>query len=247
MDLSSSIAEAIVLSHDILKFSNFQIYNNNDVVYSDKLRLSKLDIESLSVYIRNYLRKVTKNPLIEITYKKIKFPNDSIHGIGILKKNSDSNDIVIYINESLNHCKTRFAMCKELIQAYLDCGEFNFDRAIYSPIDIIPQIKEANECQRKLNNPQQNGDFSFPIGFNTEALSFVISGDLFFPVSDKKMIKLIGEKLIDATHTLTNYDLSYIYKCPEYMTEMYRESVEKVAMEYFSIHEACEYCKYDKG
>lgn len=227
MNFSGALMEGICLSYDIVKTSNKTIFSINPI--EKKLSLLKLDYKNLALFVRDFLRKILDNENLDIYINKIKFPTDSIYGMNIF--NEDNNEIHVFVNSELNECWTRFVICKELIQLYLDCGVFSENKSSYTPEQIIEQIKEATISQHSLNSIDDNYEFS--MGFEVEALAYIVVTDLFFPVDNKLLVQKLGVNLIDVdTIEFSHYDLAKLFKTPEFITRFYRSEIEKSSLEY---------------
>ena len=227
MNFSGALMEGICLSYDIVKCSEGKIFSNNRI--DSKVILHKLDYISLANFVIVFLRKVTENENLILKIKKYKFPNDSVYGTCTYKKKT--HEINIYVNSELNECWTRFAICKELIQLYLDCSETTGSYKSYSPYEIIEQIKVATINQQYLSSA--NKDYEFDEGFNSEALAYIVSTDLFFPKKNKLLIKEIGTIIIEGLNTnFTHFDLANLFKTPEYITKFYRFHIEEASLIY---------------
>lgn len=226
MKFSGALMEGLCLSHDIVKTSKKQIFSKNGNI--PNLNLYKLEYVNLSLFVCEFVRKITGNKNWKIRIKEFKFPNDSIYGMYLFRK--ESNEINIYVNSELNECWTRFSICKELIQIYLDCGVNSDKDKSYSPSEIIEQIKEATIDQHSLNSTDKNYEFSE--GFSGEVLAYIVVTDLFFPLDNKKLIREIG-KIIDLPNSnFTHYDLASLFKVPEHIAKFYRNSIEEASLAY---------------
>jgi len=225
MVFSGALMEGLCLSYDIAKGTKNVIFSNNPT----NPDLYKLDYKNLAVFVRDYLRIIKENPNLEISIKEFKFPNDSIYGMNLVREGSDVIDI--YLNSELNECWSRFVICKELIQLYLDSGKLVKNEKSYPPNEIIEQIKEATVAQQYLNKIDK--DYKFSTGFSPEALAYIIVTDLFFPLENKRLVKKIGTDVIDKKkHNFTHYDLASLFKTPEHITRFYRAYIEEASLVY---------------
>lgn len=230
MNFTGAIAESLIMSHDLSKnhgtFFMKALDADPDTGNAFVLPFHRICIVSLSDFITEHLKKVTGNGLIKINIKKIKFPRDSSI-YGSVYRNSNTSEITIYINGDLNECWCRFAICKELIQLYVD-GDVGKIHQFYTPKNIKEQMRDLVRSQRTLTNASE--EIQFDEGFNLEATAFITTVDLIFPIADKNNLFVLGGMIDSNKYQYTNYDLALSYKMPEFIVKFYRRYIEKQSL-----------------
>lgn len=231
MYFTGALGESLVISQELINREGASFLDSSPLFpdsSDNRFFINKINVDNLAVIVRNYLRVITNDNQLEIVFKTIKFPNSTIYGA--LHKDGKS-EVTIYTNLELNDCWTRFVKCKELMQLYVDSNNTHSYRE-YSSSEIIKQIKEVIRSQGTLISADDV--YEFDAGYESEAIAFLATIDLFFPKEDKLFVHILGE-MIAEKKGYTNYDLALTYKTPEFIVKFYRKYIEKMSMALLNI------------
>lgn len=198
----------------------------NNCLYNNSIdEFDNLDVDKLAKYVKNFLLQVTGLNLKLYVIELDELPNDTIYG----NLYREGSDFYIFVNTKKTSCWQRFTRCKELVQLYVDMGNPEIPK--YALSDIITQIKETNEPQRKLS--KGHGDYEFPKGFTSEALAYLMALDLFFKVEHKGVLNDLYKRLEEKTADFTYFDIADTFKCPEYLTKQYLRDLGQTSYQYY--------------
>lgn len=218
-NLLNVVTDAIVLSHDLSK-------TYEQIIYEEGV-LFKLDPDKLLDIVLDYLKQTTDIKGIDVR-KHHNFPSGNVYGV--LK--IDNNIAQITVNGKLNDCWSRFTICKEILQLYIDtkCCIQN-----YPSSDIVQQINDLVEAQNRLVGTHINGASYFNEQEITEKAvseftAIAMAIDIIFPFSQKNGILSQIESLIVANE-ITLYDIAFILKMPEFVVTTYYKSFHNTSLQ----------------
>ena len=222
MKIKDIVEETLVLSRDILSQTGGQFYDNIN-------EIEQFQEEKFKNLMCAYLEKSLNKP-INVCY--IDFESDCIYGALSVDEQDLLIDIYIAINRKKSNCWQRFVICKEMVQLYVDMDPDRSSRwQKYKTADIITQIKETNEAQRKLSI-EIDKSYDFKNRSGADMLASYIAADLFFKKDYKGDLYELEKDLNKGNANLTYYDIADMFKCPEYITEHYMKEINEASYKY---------------
>ncbi|WP_018345018.1 hypothetical protein [Cytophaga aurantiaca] len=217
------VRSGITLSHDLSKRKEGEIYQASTIP-----GILQLNTNALSDIVLEHL-KLVNSPIKEIIIRKYHhFPTSNVYGILKVKRNTAE----IIVNGKLNDCWTRFTICKELMQLYID-SQKGVQKG-YNPCDIKSQISDLVNIQDKYIKNTYNASFGnsldpFSDESSTEFSAITMAIDIIFPFSHQEITTTAIMEILD-DGTVSYYDVAKVHKMPEFVIKAYHKTFHNISI-----------------